>query len=216
MCTKGKRQKETDYTEERMQGGTARAPLALALAVDIEHGRGHRARLAGLLRDGTQNLGDGHHGVLIGLLFFSQLTGKPKAPKTEKKGAAVLFYRRSASVQATRLRHALGRAIQRVVIACPCAFAAPELRDRWVGAVSENTQKQKRRKAQSTPRARSPRVGFKAPSLPAPTGSAARGRAFPEVSPDSFVNHIPRLVLIERAIGMVDIKNMKHPRPAPG
>ena len=53
-----------------MQGGTARAPLALALAVDIEHGRGHRARLAGLLRDGTQNLGDGHHGVLVGLLFF--------------------------------------------------------------------------------------------------------------------------------------------------
>ena len=123
-----------------MQGGTARAPLALALAVDIEHGRGHRARLAGLLRDGTQNLGDGHHGVLIGLLFF-HMTGKPKAPKTEKKGAAVfVFYRRSASVQATRLRHALGRAIQRVVIACPCAFAAPELRDRWVGAVSENTQ----------------------------------------------------------------------------
>ena len=105
MGTKGKRQKETDYTEERMQGGTARAPLALALAVDIEHGRGHRARLAGLLRDGTQNLGDGHHGVLIGLLFFSQLTGKPKAPKTEKKGAAVLFFtgdlhpcRRRASV----------------------------------------------------------------------------------------------------------------------
>ena len=77
-----------------MGGGcsTARAPLALALALDLEHIREHRAHLiasgAGLVRDGTQNLGDGLYRILSGLFCFSHWKKGKKQPhrKTKKAG----------------------------------------------------------------------------------------------------------------------------------
>lgn len=129
---------------------TARAPLALALALDLEHIREHRAHLiasgAGLVRDGTQNLGDGLYRILSGLFCFSHWKKGKKQPhrKTKKAGRegrplfVNSFYRRSASVPVARLRRALGRAIHRVAMPSLDALIALEFRDRFVCAVSES------------------------------------------------------------------------------
>jgi hypothetical protein len=142
-------------------------------------------------------------------------TGKRK--KQAAKAAPFLLILFTGDLHPCRWRASVVHSAEQYIVSlCPALMHSLH----WNFAIASSAQclKAKHQDKTKEHKANTPRASAfgnqNAFFLPAPTGSAARVRAVPEVSPDSFVRHIPRLVLTERATGIVDIKNMKHPRPA--